>query len=120
MSGGAGSKIFDVWYLLAEIFLKMENYEFALVSLNVAADCVKRSLFVGGFPDLSIENARKCESSRVAAAASLKIVSPKEWGSISSFANVFVVNSAEPAILRAKKAGEKLKGGARSGENKAG
>lgn len=118
MSGGAGgSKIFDVWYLLAEIFLKMENYEFALISLNVAGDCVKRSLFVGGFPDLSMENAKKCETSRGASAASLKIVSPKEWGSISSFANVFVVNAAEPSILRAKKPGEKIKGG--NNENKA-
>lgn len=97
-----------MWYLLAEIFLKLENYEYALVSLNVAAGCVKRSLFVGSFPDVSLENSKVCEKAKLTS----KITSPKEWQSISSFANIFVINPAEPAILRAKKnAAEKSKSG---------
>lgn len=85
---GLHSKNFDVWFLLAKIFLKMENYEYALTALNVSADCIKYTVRLGSFPDVSMANTKLSENPKNAS----KITQPKDWGSINSFANIFVIN----------------------------
>ena len=59
---GIHNKNFDVWYLLSKIFFKLENYEYALVALNVSAECIKPTISIGSFPDISITNSKLSEN----------------------------------------------------------
>ncbi|KAL4470144.1 hypothetical protein ABPG72_016681 [Tetrahymena utriculariae] len=95
---GIHSTSFDVWFLLAEIFYKMENFEYCFVTLNQASKFAKVSLRQGFFPDKQSTNSMQCEKNK----SNKQLTQPKEWGTISSFNNIYVINNNIPLLLRQK------------------
>lgn len=91
---------FDAWMLLAKIFFKLENFEYTLVALNMAAERVRLTMLQDDFPGKSSKNCDLCEANNFKKA----FTHPKELASIINFPAIFVINDVMPAVLKPKKA----------------